>query len=63
MRVRLQKDHCQGHGLCVAVSPDVFKLDSDDTVPSVAIEDVGPDREAEVLLARDSCPVGAIHTA
>ncbi|NPA76550.1 MAG: ferredoxin [Candidatus Diapherotrites archaeon] len=59
MKVHVDKETCIGCGVCVALAPDYFKLDSDGK--SVAIkEEVAPGDEEKVRNAAMSCPTQSI---
>jgi ferredoxin len=58
MRVVVDADRCRGHGVCSAISPEVFTLTDDGY--TVAAERVPPEREADVRTALASCPEHAI---
>lgn len=65
MRVRIDPDRCQGHGLCAALHPDVFDLDENgfSVVQHDALDQQGaldPSLLAEVDEAIDTCPEDAI---
>ncbi|MET8652232.1 ferredoxin [Nocardia aurea] len=61
MKVWVDSDRCRGHGVCVALCPDVFELNDDGyaearnpVVPSEYID--------AVVDAVDACPEHAIVT-
>ncbi len=58
MHIQVDLDRCEGHGLCVLASPEVFDLDEDGRLHY----DAAPSEEhrAEVEDAAANCPVGAI---
>ncbi len=58
MRVRVDLDLCQGHGVCANESPEVFELDGD--VARVIEEQPAAERHEGVRLAAKYCPTGAI---
>ncbi|MGD0392405.1 MAG: ferredoxin [Acidimicrobiales bacterium] len=60
MRVRVDLDLCQGHGVCESEAPGVFLLGKQTTV---TILDDSPDeaRRAEVEAAVHFCPTSALH--
>ncbi|HIP74461.1 MAG TPA: ferredoxin [Euryarchaeota archaeon] len=61
MKVRVDRDTCIGCGVCVALAPEYFKLDSEGK--SVAVkEEVAPEDEEKVRNAASSCPTQAIKT-
>jgi ferredoxin len=60
MRLVVDADRCEGHGLCEQIAPEVFALDDTDT--SRVLHDVPPERlmpaaEAAVRI----CPVAALR--
>jgi ferredoxin len=60
MRVRVDPDVCQGHGLCEVSAPKVFHLREEDGQSYVLSEEVSPPEEADVRLAARGCPERAI---
>lgn len=52
MRVHVDPDVCQGHGLCELSAPGVFHLREEDGQSYVLSEEVSPQDEANVRLAR-----------
>jgi len=60
MRVVVDRDLCQGHGMCVLEAPDVFALDKGDD--QVRLLDGHPDesRRDGVLAAARYCPTTAL---
>ena len=60
MRVSVDLDLCQGHGVCESEAPGVFQLDKQ---AKVTILDDSPDeaRRAEVEAAVRFCPTSALH--
>jgi ferredoxin len=60
MRIAYDRDKCQGHGRCYALSPSVF--DADDEGYAVVLEEgpLSPELEAAARLAADNCPEYAI---
>ncbi|MHA7665630.1 ferredoxin [Mycolicibacterium sp. HS_4_1] len=57
MKIRIDRDRCEGHGQCVAAAPTVFDLDDDGIAilrTSEPITDDLPIKAAEV------CPVAAL---
>jgi ferredoxin len=59
MKVRIDLDLCESNGICVAICPEVFKLDGDDV-----IHVLDPDPQAwlhtEVIAAAAGCPRAAV---
>ncbi len=61
MKVKVNDDRCQGHGLCRISAPGLFFAREEDGNAYVKDENVPADREADALLAADSCPELAIE--
>ena len=60
MKVRVDKDRCQGHTLCAMIAPDMFELSEIDGSSSAVTEVVPADQENAVREAAQSCPEQAI---
>jgi ferredoxin len=58
MRVVVDDNLCQGHGLCTFTAPDVF--DIDDSGHAVVLGEISPELENAVKAAAESCPERAI---
>lgn len=59
MRVTVDPDLCESHGLCVGIAPDIFEIDDDD-VNHVLVEEPSEDRYEAVRQAASVCPKQAI---
>ncbi len=59
MRVRVDADLCQGHGVCVNEVPEVFQLERDGPV-AILLEEVPEVLRAKLADALRYCPTGAI---
>jgi ferredoxin len=59
MRVVVDDDACAGHGVCVAVCPQVFALTADGYAEATPSE-IAPELEDSVVDAIESCPERAI---
>lgn len=59
MKVRLNRDRCQGHGRCYVLAPAVFEPD-DDGYGYVINEDVASDFEDGAHKGVNNCPEDAI---
>jgi ferredoxin len=59
MRIDVDRDVCQGNGVCVAIAPEYFDLDEEGTV-HLLVGDVPAD-SGIVATAVDSCPVQALR--
>jgi sterol 14-demethylase len=60
LRVRVDLDLCQGHGVCVSEAPEVFALDPKEIKVRVLDERPGPALRARVEAAVRHCPTRAI---
>ena len=60
MRLVLDRDVCEGHGMCEAMAHDFFELDDDDEL-TILDERPPGDRRSEVKAAVESCPVQALR--
>ena len=58
MKIKVTDD-CIGCGACVAVSPDLFELNTD-TMKSVVKKQPDASEEESAKQAKDACPVNAI---
>jgi ferredoxin len=60
MRVVVDRNLCESHGLCMASAPDVFELHDDDDVMYVLDEQPPESARARVEEAAQRCPKCAI---
>ncbi|MGE2734286.1 ferredoxin [Mycolicibacterium vaccae] len=60
MRVRVDDDACAGHGVCVALCPEVFTL-TDDGFAHAIVSAVPVEFTDAVAEAAAACPERAIH--
>jgi ferredoxin len=58
MKVRVDKDLCDGYQNCIAICPEVFEMEDD--VAVVKLEDVPQELQDKCRDAADACPVDAI---
>jgi ferredoxin len=58
LSLRVDQELCIGSAVCVTLAPGTFELDEDDLV---VISDPTAATEAEIRLAADRCPTGAIY--
>lgn len=58
MKISIDPDRCEGHGLCEQQAPDYFRLDDDPV--TVLQETVRPDDISPVRKAAAMCPKAAI---
>ena len=60
MKVRIDRDLCQGHGQCVILCPTVFD-DDEEGFGVVRAEEVPADAERDCEQAEAACPERAIQ--
>jgi ferredoxin len=59
MRIVVDRDLCDGHGMCEAMAHDYFELDDDDTM--TVLDESPPESDrARVHAAVQSCPALAL---
>ncbi|CAN3127998.1 ferredoxin [Mycobacterium sp. smrl_JER01] len=59
MRVVVDRDRCEGNGICEGLAPEVFELD-DDAVAVVKTDPIPADNEHLAQQAITDCPRAAI---
>lgn len=59
MKVRVDRDRCQGHGVCAATAPDLFDL-GDNGKSVVLVDVVAREHVDGARAAEASCPELAI---
>lgn len=59
MRVRVDAERCQGHGVCAVTAPDLFDL-REDGKAVVLVDELGPEHTDGARAAEASCPELAI---
>jgi ferredoxin len=60
MRIKVDLDVCQGHGVCHMSAPEVFELSPEDGHSIVLVDPVPPELQDAAQLGVDSCPERAI---
>ena len=60
MKIRVDKDLCQGHGVCVTEAPAVFALDAD---KQLIVLDESPDESQREVVRKavKYCPTRALR--
>jgi ferredoxin len=59
MRIEVDRDKCEGLGMCEAMAHEYFELDDDDTM--TVLQESPPESErAKVHAAVEACPVLAL---
>lgn len=59
MRIRVDRDLCQGHGTCVAEAPELFRLDANGDL-EVILEAPPEALHAKLAAAVRYCPTKAL---
>ncbi len=59
MRIEVDHDRCEGHGMCEVAAPEYLAVDDDGNV-TVLAEEVADGDEAQVSEAALACPVAAV---
>ncbi|MFC8384961.1 ferredoxin [Nocardia sp. NPDC057272] len=60
MKIAADRTRCEGHGMCEALLPDIFRVDDEGNV-TVLTDQVADADLDDVRLAVDSCPVAALR--
>ena len=60
MRIKVDRDLCQGHGVCKEEAPEVFDVDRDQSQVIVLHESPPEELRAKVALAVKYCPTRAL---
>ncbi|MGW3041317.1 ferredoxin [Kitasatospora sp. NPDC001159] len=60
MQVKVDRDRCCSSGMCVMNVPEVFDQDDHDSLVRLRQAAIRPDQFADVRLAAELCPGGAI---
>ena len=61
IRIVLDRDKCQGHGMCVMYAPESFVLDPETNVAEVVPSGAARASRETLELAEQMCPVQAIR--
>ena len=62
MRIEVDRDVCEGLGMCEAMAHEYFELDDDDTM--TVLDDSPPESDrSKVHAAVEACPVMALKLA
>ena len=61
LRVRIERERCQGHNRCCAVAPELFEADEMGNARVLGDGSVTPALEAKAKLAMANCPEHAIR--
>ena len=61
MRITIDRDLCQGHGVCDSEAPDLFVVEKRATTVTILDEQPSEDHRAALELAIKYCPTHAIE--
>ena len=61
LKVRVNRDKCQGHNRCKAIAPELFELDEFGNAHEVNDGLVPPELEEKAYLAKSNCPEFAVE--
>ncbi|SHK73959.1 ferredoxin [Pseudonocardia thermophila] len=59
MKISVDRDRCEGYGVCAEVAPDLLHLDDDGELV-VDVEDLTPEQTETAASAARVCPVAAL---
>jgi len=60
VRIRFDRDACQGHNRCYLLAPELFDVDDEGYAVLLVEGDVPAELEDKARLAADNCPEYAI---
>jgi len=60
MRIEVDRDVCEGIGMCESMAHEFFELDDDDEM-RVLVETPGDEHRGQIAAAVASCPVQALR--
>lgn len=60
MKIVIDRDLCQGHGVCCSEAPELFALDEEQGSVRVLIEEPGEEHRESLKRAAKYCPTFAI---
>jgi ferredoxin len=61
MKIRVDRERCQGHARCQAIAPEIFEVDDVEQKSRVKLDGVPLALEERAWRAVRTCPEGAIH--
>ena len=61
LKVRVDRDKCQGHNRCKALAPELFELDEYGNAREKGDGTVPPGLEEKAYLAKSNCPEFAVE--
>ena len=61
MKIWVEENRCQGHGLCHMAAPEIFDLAEEDGHVIIRTPDVPPELEELAMRAVEGCPELALR--
>jgi ferredoxin len=61
VKVRVDRDKCQGHNRCKALAPELFELDDFGNAREIGDGSVPPELIEKAYLAKSNCPEFAVE--
>ena len=61
LKVRVDREKCQGHNRCKALAPELFELDEYGNAREVGDGKVPPELAEKAYLAKSNCPEFAVE--
>ncbi|GHD24845.1 hypothetical protein GCM10007147_21430 [Nocardiopsis kunsanensis] len=58
--IQLDRDRCEGHGLCEDAAPEIYRLD-DDCELELLVDEVSPELRSKAEAGARVCPVAALR--
>lgn len=58
----VDRDRCEGHGMCEQAAPELLHL-NDDAEPVIDVDEISPARKSDAEAAVQSCPVAALRVS
>ena len=61
MKIRFERERCQGHNRCYLLAPELFDVDDDGYAVPLVEGELDEEQVAKAQLAADNCPEYAIE--
>jgi ferredoxin len=61
LKIKVDRERCQGHARCAALAPELFRLDELGNAQEIGDGRIPPRLEEKAYLARANCPELAIE--
>lgn len=60
MRVEVDRERCEGHGMCERTAPEIFRLDDEGEL-EILVDEVPSDLQSKAVAATMACPMAALN--